>query len=514
MNSQNIIINENVTRQLMEAGYTQEQSILAIQATNLFGDNENLNQYLALAKNNYNDLYQIVHSQSQNNQNLNNLQQQQTTNQFYDIQNSTKRRSKYTFIPVGLVNIGNICYFNSLLQLMLNNPIFIQTIFNYKVQYCNDKYDNFLNSLQKLFANLLISNQNYYDASEVLQFMCWDSQDIKLVGNQQDFTELCELFLQKVDQSLQQKQHQQFQNQSNLNVKDFFTNQMLNQQFVLRYQTKQHQIFIPANLNYSNIYNTLYNEFQQQKLATIPENLFFQISRYQYNRNIQNMVKLTQDFTLHQEIYIDFILKDIYKVNNLFQRFNGNINDNQQIDFNPQKVLKQISSFQEIIDYYRVLQNDIMVQQLSLDLDLLKVQQSVQNENKKGEYKWLNQQLSQFCFKKYYIHSIVIHLGNANQGHYFIYIYNFSKQQWFQYNDSIVEQISESEVMRLSKNNAYIVTYVSEQQRQQIRQQEEIAEIILQNDLSQELYENLGLLQMIPINLFQEIYQQNLNQIT
>ncbi|CAD8163607.1 unnamed protein product [Paramecium octaurelia] len=512
MNKQNIIINESVMRQLVEAGYTKEQSVLAIQATNLFGDCENLNQYLSIAKSNYQELYQMVHAQDQTNQSFTRSQQQQTAPTYYNMENSTKRKTRIPSIPVGLVNIGNLCYFNSLLQLMLNNPIFVKTIFDYKVQYSNDKFDNFLSTLQKLFANLLISNSIYYDASEVIQFMWWDSKDIKLVGHQQDFRELCELFLSKVDQSLQEKEQPSPQNQFNLNVNDFFKSQILKQQFVLTNERDTYQIFILANLSYGNIYNTLYHEYGQQKLTTIPENLFFQISRYSYNRNTQNMIKSTQDFNLHSEIYVDFIMQDIHQVHNIFQRFNGTINGSQQINLDSQKVSKYIASFNDIIEYYSLIQNEIMVQQLTLDQDILKIQQqSSEYQNRRGDYQWLNQQLSQFCFKKYYLHSIVIHLGNANQGHYFIYIYNFSKKQWFQYNDSIVETISESEVMRLSKNNAYIVTYVSEQQRQLIRQQEDIVELIQQNDLSNELYENLELLQMIPQNLFKEIYQQNLN---
>ncbi|CAK82374.1 unnamed protein product (macronuclear) [Paramecium tetraurelia] len=512
MSRQNIIINDSVMRQLIEAGYTKEQSVLAIQATNLFGDCQNLNQYLAIAKSNYQDLYQMVHAKDQTNQSFNNSQYQQTIPNYYDMGNSTKRKTKIPSIPVGLVNIGNLCYFNSLLQLMLNNPIFVKTIFDYKVQYNNDKFDNFLNSLQRLFANLIISNSIYYDASEVIQFMWWDSKDIQLVGHQQDFRELCELFLSKVDQSLKEKEQSSSQNQLNLNINDCFKSQILKQQFVLTNERDRYQIFIPANLSYGNIYNTLYHEFGQQKLTSIPENLFFQISRYSYNRNTQNMVKSTQDFNLHSEIYIDFIIQDVNQVHNLFEIFNGATNGSQQMNLDPQQIQKYIASFKDIIEYYSLLQNEIMVQQLTLDQDILKIQQqSSEYQQRRGDYQWLNQQLSQCCSKKYYLHSIVIHLGNANQGHYFIYIYNFSKKQWFQYNDSIVEVISESEVMRLSKNNAYIVTYVSEQQRQLIRQQEEIVELIQQNDLSNDLYENLELLQMIPQNLFKEIYQQNLN---
>ncbi|CAD8077733.1 unnamed protein product [Paramecium sonneborni] len=513
MSNQQIQIDENTINQLQQAGYTINQILLAIEAVNSQNDLSQFNKYLKYAQNNYDELYSIVYPQQKTFKSNQPFQSNNSSNQIKK-QNSTKIMTRNSQLPVGLINGGNICYFNSLLQLMLRNPIFVKIIFNYQVQFCNDKFDNFLNSLQKLFANLLLSNSVCYDASEVLQFMFWNQQDLELIGKQQDFRELCELFLQRVDQSLMEKRNSPYQSQPILESDFFFKNQILQKQFLLSDNFQKNILFIPADLNFTSIYNTLFNGFgQQQKELKIPENLFFSISRYSFNRNTQNVVKLTSDFTIHTEIYIDFILKYIPEVNQLFQNFNDSKNYSIESNLDYQQFQKQIDSFQDVIKYYQTIQNHNMIQQLTSDLNLLKIQDSSQFSKKERNYRWLHQQLSQFCFQKYYLHSIVVHLGNANKGHYFIYIYNFSKQKWFSYNDAIVEQVLEDDVLKISKNNGYIVTYISEQQRQAIKQQEEIIDIIQQNNLSYELYETLELQQMIPFNLFQEIYSHNLNLI-
>ena len=42
----------------------------------------------------------------------------------------------------------------------------------------------------------------------------------------------------------------------------------------------------------------------------------------------------------------------------------------------------------------------------------------------------------------YRVHAVFIHQGQANYGHYWIYIYNHQQEQWWKYNDSRVTKVT------------------------------------------------------------------------
>lgn len=47
---------------------------------------------------------------------------------------------------------------------------------------------------------------------------------------------------------------------------------------------------------------------------------------------------------------------------------------------------------------------------------------------------------------KYHLHSICVHDGTADQGHYFSYIYDRSQKKWRKYNDINITDVTEDEV--------------------------------------------------------------------
>ena len=59
--------------------------------------------------------------------------------------------------------------------------------------------------------------------------------------------------------------------------------------------------------------------------------------------------------------------------------------------------------------------------------------------------------------KVYKIKGIVIHQGTAEKGHYFSFLK--IKKEWIHFNDSVVSKISESDVIRISKYDGYLLYY-------------------------------------------------------
>lgn len=66
---------------------------------------------------------------------------------------------------------------------------------------------------------------------------------------------------------------------------------------------------------------------------------------------------------------------------------------------------------------------------------------------------------------KYNLHSILIHEGAADTGHYYSYIYNTHLHQWYKFNDIHVTAVNEDKVFKdaygdgKSKSNAYCLVY-------------------------------------------------------
>ena len=76
---------------------------------------------------------------------------------------------------------------------------------------------------------------------------------------------------------------------------------------------------------------------------------------------------------------------------------------------------------------------------------------------------------------KYQLHSIVIHSGQADSGHYFAYIFDFEQNKWRKYNDMNITEISEEEVIKTaigeenSTVSAYCLIYVSKENEMRVQ---------------------------------------------
>lgn len=64
----------------------------------------------------------------------------------------------------------------------------------------------------------------------------------------------------------------------------------------------------------------------------------------------------------------------------------------------------------------------------------------------------------------YHLTAVFVHLGDVNSGHYYILIRDFKKDCWVKFNDELITNVSEEEVMSDSTGegrNVYMLTYTS-----------------------------------------------------
>jgi len=55
--------------------------------------------------------------------------------------------------------------------------------------------------------------------------------------------------------------------------------------------------------------------------------------------------------------------------------------------------------------------------------------------------------------RPYYLHSICVHDGNANSGHYYTFIYDRFNKKWRKFNDIKVTEVSEEDVFKESEGS-------------------------------------------------------------
>ncbi|CAD8127523.1 unnamed protein product [Paramecium sonneborni] len=115
------------------------------------------------------------------------------------------QRLRQKGIPVGLKNLANVCYLNSLIQTYFHNPIFVQEIlsFKYPVQL---NFEDLLNKnevhLQRLFVYLVHTDRKYVDPYRVFLNVVDEFGNRFQLGDQKDWAEFNLQFITCVDEGL------------------------------------------------------------------------------------------------------------------------------------------------------------------------------------------------------------------------------------------------------------------------------------------------------------------------
>ena len=109
------------------------------------------------------------------------------------------------------MNVGNTCYFNSLMQTYFSVPELVQKVFAFKTPEGEEKdqetHVKFIKHLQILFAKMISSNSKFVDPSDVLSNMT-DSFGEKITfadGKQKDVHEFHMQFIESLNQALNAK---------------------------------------------------------------------------------------------------------------------------------------------------------------------------------------------------------------------------------------------------------------------------------------------------------------------
>lgn len=114
---------------------------------------------------------------------------------------------------VGLRNIGNTCYFNSLLQVYYCLPSFVEKIFAFEGTEAIEGKDELetkkirsgvklINELKKMFGTMAVGNRRYVDPRPVLESIVDDSGHQFHIGDERDLCAFNEIFLSRITDAI------------------------------------------------------------------------------------------------------------------------------------------------------------------------------------------------------------------------------------------------------------------------------------------------------------------------
>ncbi|CCH46847.1 Ubiquitin carboxyl-terminal hydrolase [Wickerhamomyces ciferrii] len=220
---------------------------------------------------------------------------------------------------------------------------------------------------------------------------------------------------------------------------------------------------------------------RSERITKLPEILQIQIQRVYYDIELQRPYKSTQALPFPETIYMDRYLdtddKDIIQRREDVENWKTEIRDLQArkerlLTKNDQGVTYRDSliSTKEWLksielgkpETIKVLENQVK----KIDEELMTIfQKTNEIENR------IDHHFDSFQKHGYTIFAIFIHRGEANYGHYWIYIKDKKCNMFRKYNDETVSEVSNSEVFNFEEGNTatpYFLGYVRQGQEDQI----------------------------------------------
>lgn len=122
-----------------------------------------------------------------------------------------EQRKRVEGTPVGLKNVGNTCYFNSLMQTYFMIPKLVEEIESFiphasyeEMKEANVQKEsiNTVKQVQRLFAYLTRSHRKYQDPSAVLNALVDDYGNQIGIGDQKDVGEFNIILISRIEQGL------------------------------------------------------------------------------------------------------------------------------------------------------------------------------------------------------------------------------------------------------------------------------------------------------------------------
>jgi hypothetical protein len=236
-------------------------------------------------------------------------------------------------------------------------------------------------------------------------------------------------------------------------------------------------------------------------ITTLPRVMFIQIQRVKYNKETKTAEKNQKRFIIEKMIYMDQLMnqnssfsadifnrviesrKELKKINAILSKWSKYTNSNDKmlentIHFiNAQSVTSAHASNSKLSYPEDLTSESNAINKLDIVKEYFKLieQKSTETINRiKARKEKFQNEIKNVLYQKgnfpYYLHSIIIHSGTPDSGHYYVYIQDFANNKWWKCSDHVVTEADEKTVMREASGgendltSAYFLVYINEEE--------------------------------------------------
>ena len=326
---------------------------------------------------------------------------------------------------VGLRNLGNTCFINSILQSLIHCKLFIQN-FLYKYPIINKETTPISYQFLLICISIIDTMNKNLPHTDISNFRTLFGKKHPIFKDfaQNDSQEFCRVFLEDLSMELNEAK--------NKDLHKILTNTegksklFRDREYFLNF--KEREISFVSKLFYSQIITT----FKCQCGAEI----------YSFQKLLDFPLLLPNDV---KEINIDDLLNIYFK--------------NEKIAF--QDKCQRCKKIGEHIKSMRISRPpEILILSLQRidDVNKTKNECIVNFPQKLNLFNYIDHEIGLGKEAEYKLFSVVNHQGNVDYGHYFSYIQPLNSQNWFLFNDSQVKHVKEG---LKSFPNAYALFYIN-----------------------------------------------------
>eukprot|EP01119_Soliformovum_irregulare_P016727 TRINITY_DN4887_c0_g1_i2.p1 TRINITY_DN4887_c0_g1~~TRINITY_DN4887_c0_g1_i2.p1 ORF type:complete len:653 (-),score=233.93 TRINITY_DN4887_c0_g1_i2:904-2628(-) len=444
------------------------------------------------------------------------------------VSNNPQWRKKETQLELtGLKNIGNTCYFNSMLQTYFMLPSVKKQVLSFphslEPPAAEDagKAVPFMKQLQRLFVKLMLSNQKYVDPSELLKnLMGKDGQPIS-IGDQQDVADFSELILKTLEKGFELGSKANPEIQQDLVKKLFFGTGpeilMVDREDGTTVESSQDTEFsaliLPIGTEDSNIYDRIEASVLQEVVGYVSEStskpalarkclwfqkvpsvLMLQQSRVQHDPERKTLVKRETPVTFDKEIFVDrFMIENKVETTRIraqvaelkiqLEKLRAELREHTHYKG---RNISLSDALKSVIDFCREKSEDAYLKNAELLSRDLESEDRIVEDLQDRIHALEIQIEGAYDHKKtrpYFLYAVWIHQGVAGSGHYWAYIRNPNTDQWTKFNDMRVSDADEETVMRESiggyaSSSAYFLIYLDSDLKSQFENEPKYSELV------------------------------------
>ncbi|UJR30705.1 hypothetical protein I4U23_018225 [Adineta vaga] len=449
----------------------------------------------------------------------------ETMEQLINESNVTRRNPYET--PAGLKNIGNTCWFNSVIQTLYTLPYEQRAI-------------DFTKELRNLFALMFESPRLSINPERAIKTF---KNTRKLSGidfSHEDCSEFAMHLVDLVELAFETMKksspNTSLLSNSNNPIQTLVTGEVLverNEHESIREALRQINIQMVDVTNLYDGLETLWlgssddklsnqqNIVEQRWLTQLPSILFICLNRYRFSATTKQASKIIAPFEFYPELYLDRymltnkdlilekrnIARKLYdQLNNLENTLNSYLkypcNDETFSLANAIRIVYEYATSGQLNPITTNRTDDAFSHPSNISTEDLRCIQTVlpiwltevetkcaSNEKQRDireEIRQVKQELKQLYdtseFKKtqYTLHAVCVHEGSATCGHFWTYVYHADKQKWYRYNDNEVTESTWADVLKagigkqqtetdhdeLHIPSAYLLVYINAEQKQ------------------------------------------------